>query len=390
MVSTSSTSGIHPVQLPTSQVPTSATDSCAQPIPGAFSAGRAEPAVPPRPHAPPPKPRASLLQMPFLAEALNIHSGGSSLERLDLPLSQVVPSDALLMLENHTGSRAPFSGEQGEKIEARHEPEYNLIRIYVGHLEHVVNINLSDDGKTVRSITGYPPVSPAKLHSLVTAGLLDPDLLRIVGALQEPVKIATGAAAHDQQLNLRLQTHSVERLPSIENYFGTNYNTKLVGQGEAHCLSSAKPDVRGLYTAGACDCLILIAVVKDAVGKPEHIAMAHVDEYVEDQAVKQFFSSLPASGKVEVTLLAGNEKVAKRAMRAADKAEAAVVFAHAGHKPDGAYCAAVDRDGGIYFGNRFSLSRQINSAKAIMRIMDASINGGSLPLSEQLPVKFHI
>lgn len=62
MDSISSTSGIHPVQLPPSPVQTRATNSSAQPLPGAFPAPSAEPAVPPRPDAPPPRPRASLTQ----------------------------------------------------------------------------------------------------------------------------------------------------------------------------------------------------------------------------------------------------------------------------------------------------------------------------------------
>ncbi len=388
MVSTSSTSGIHPVQLPTSQVSTPATNSSAQSIPGAFPADRAEPAVPPRPDAPPARPRASALQTRFSAAAPSIRSGGSSLERLNLPLSEVVASSALLTPKNGNSDWTTFEGGQ---VKARYEPEYNLIRTYVGRSHDVVNINLSDDGKMVRSITGYPPVSPDKLQRLVTTGLLNPGLLPIVGVSQEQVKIATEPAAHDQQLILRLQTHSVDKLPSIENYSGTDHNTKLVGQGEAHFLSSAKPDVHGLYTGGASICLILIAVVKNALGKPENVAMAHVDGYVKDQALNQFFGSLPASGKVEVTLLAGDEKAAKRAMKAADKAGAAVVFAHAGHMPaKEGYSAAVDRDGSIYFGKRLSLSKQIDTTKVESRIMKSIMNGNELPIPEQLPAQFHV
>lgn len=385
-------------QLPTSQVPTPATNRSAQPILGAFAAYRGEPAVAPRTDAPLAKPPALALQTRPFREASSIRSVGSSLERLDLPLSKVVPASALLTLKNGVGSRTSFSGERGEQIEALHEPEYKLIRTFFRHSKDVVNIDLSDDGKTVRSITGYPSVSLDKLQSLVTAGLLSRGLLPILGVSQEQVKIATEAAAHDRQLNQqlnqqlipRLQKNSVEELPSIENYSGTHHNTKIVGQGEAHFLSSAKPDVHGLYTSRACSCLILIAVVKNAVGKPEHVAMAHLDNYVKDQAADQFFGALPASGTVEVTLLAGNQENAKRAINAADKAGAVVVFADAGNEPLEGYCAAVDRDGGIYFGTRLSLSEQTDSAKANIRNRKHMMNGNSLPISEQLRAQFHV
>jgi hypothetical protein len=62
MVSISSTSGIHPVELPTSPVQTP-TNSSAQPLPVAFPAPSAGSAVPPRPDAPPARPRASSTQL---------------------------------------------------------------------------------------------------------------------------------------------------------------------------------------------------------------------------------------------------------------------------------------------------------------------------------------
>lgn len=318
----------------------------------------------------------------------SIRSGGKSLKQLDLPLSDVVASSTLVGPKNGRSDWTMFDGGQ---VQARYEPEYKLIRTYVGHAQEVVNINLSDDGQRVRSITGYPQVSPDKLQRLVTAGLLRPDLLATVGVSQEQVKIAMERTAHDQQMTLRLQTHSVEKLPSIEKYSGTNHNTKFVGQGEAHFLSSAKADVNGLYTAGATSCVILIAVFKNALGKSENVAMAHVDGYVTDQALDQFFGSLSASGKAEVTLLARNEEEsAKRAMKAADKAGATVVFAHAGHESGGGYGAAVDRDGRIYFGSRLSLSKQIATNKTERRIMKGMMSGEKLPIHEQLPAQFHV
>lgn len=334
--------------------------------------------------------RSSLAASPSIGSLpqSSIRSGRNSLERLDLPLSDVVASSELLIPKNGNNDYTMFDGGQ---VKAKHEPKYKLIRTYVGRSnEEVVNINLSDDGKMVRSITGYPQLSPEKLQRLVTAGLLSPGLSPIVGVSQEQTKIATGRAAHDQQLTLRLQTHSVYKLPPIENYSGTDHNTKLVAQGEAHFLSSAKTDVGGLYTTGANTGVILIAVVKNAQGKPERVAMTHMDGFVKDQAVNQFFGSLPASGKVEVTLLAGDEEAAKCAMKAADEAGADVVFAHAGHTPEEGYGAAVDRDGSIYFGKRPSLSKQIDTAKVASRIDKAIMNGGVLPIPEQLLAQFHI
>lgn len=390
------TSGIHPIKLPTSTEQTPATDSSAQLLTVAFSADSAERATPPRPDAQLSKPRVSLALQARLLEAGQgigsmpqnaIRSGGSCLERLDLPLSDVVASSALLTLKNGNGAWSTFDGGQ---IQARHEPKYNLIRCYIGRSREVMNINLTDDGKTVRGITGHPPVSPSKLQRLVTAGLLSPGLLPVVGTPQDQVKITSESNAEDQQLTLRFQTHHVKELPDIEKYSGKDQNTKLVGQGEAHFLSSVKSDVHGLYTVGAGPCLILIAVDKNALGKAEKVAMAHVDAYAQDQAINQFFGSLHASGKVEVTLLAGKAQVAKRAIEAADKAGAAVVFAHAGHEPVEAYSAAVDRDGTIYFGDRLSLINQVDTNKTANRIMKSLINGGELPIFEQLPAHFHI
>lgn len=151
----------------------------------------------------------------------------------------------------------------------------------------------------------------------------------------------------------RLSANSLDSLPSEKEFSGTEKNTHIVVQGEAHFLDVRGADTKlGLATFGAGPCAILIAVARDEAGNVSKIGMAHQDANITSKSLDAFFGMMKGSSRLEVSLLGGDKEAATSALQAADRAGAAVKFASAniGEHEERVVDAVVDRNGKIYNG----------------------------------------
>ncbi|MGF6851118.1 leucine-rich repeat domain-containing protein [Paraburkholderia sp. CI3] len=101
------------------------------------------------------------------------------LNKMHLPLEKVLGA-AVLIHSQKAESQELFL--DGHKIKVLYDEKYKMVRAQFRDRYGPVNVELSDDGRSVYRISGFPPVSEKELSYLVKSGFLHPSLLRHIDA----------------------------------------------------------------------------------------------------------------------------------------------------------------------------------------------------------------
>jgi hypothetical protein len=178
----------------------------------------------------------------------------------------------------------------------------------------------------------------------------------------------------------------VEDLPPIESYPERNAKTHILVQGEA-CFIPANAKMAGLFTFGAGPCSILIVTARNrAKENPAMIGAGHIDSYVTDQALDNFFAQVANFRKVEVSVIGGCAETAEQILQAAKRAHAKPVFVAPNLDESRIDDAAIDKLGNIYYGVKdFSDPEKPEKMADVMRRLDAP-RGPKLLVEDQLKI----
>ncbi len=303
---------------------------------------------------------------------------------VSIPVKDVIPADLAEKLAK--GEHVKLPGD----VEAMYDEKYNVYRFYVGKGDgmSVVNLWLNKDKSSVEKInTDKDAYKDLNLSIIAKAGGIKPEVLNTVGIKKEDLEKIVAQQKADKEVLDQLQTGDLEKLPNSLKYAGTKENTTTVLQGQA-VIADLKnnKEIQGLFTfgAGPCSILMLQSIGKD--GKPEKIAMAHLDGATKPQDINALIAMLGDPKNVSATVISGQSDLALQVGNALKKSGVKTEFANVDVNGERSDQAIIDRNGKVYYGMRQDLVKVKNQEMDAL-VMQRMIAVGSQNPSIRLSIK---
>jgi SAM-dependent methyltransferase len=103
-----------------------------------------------------------------------------SLSQIDFPIGAVLDNGVMEKLRAGEGSSPMLL--DGGKVEVSYEEgaSYKTVRVNFGRRFGPMNIELDQEGQSVKCISGYPPPKQWEIEHLASSGLLQPEFVRLI------------------------------------------------------------------------------------------------------------------------------------------------------------------------------------------------------------------
>ncbi|MDO8339057.1 MAG: hypothetical protein Q7T16_00185 [Candidatus Burarchaeum sp.] len=207
---------------------------------------------------------------------------------------------------------------------------------------------------TTRNPAGDRSALVSSLSELESVGILQNGSCEALGFTLDELN-----SAKDRQLRLDRRLTEVDisdlsELKSSRSYSGIKTHPVYQGGG---IIITPNSKVDGLYTHGASTCTILIAIARHSPSSDaSRIGMAHIDENVPIEAIRNFLYSVETGGTLEVYVIGGLERLVFNILSVIEEVNADIKFFKSNTHVNRFDAAIVDSTGTVYYGMRADLN----------------------------------